>query len=263
MSKNVIEWLGNVNPELYKGENNMNYDNQSRSNGALYESVMGNPTAGAGSTMDQATQTGTVSRRAYNFIIGLVILWGVGIDTLICVFFKDALVKTFNNNWVTILIYLALVISGIIVVHVAKNPVLSFLGYNLMVVGFGITLAMVVEHYAPAVVTEAFLVTTVVTALMLLLGTLWQDMFKKIGRILCVALIGVIITEVIMLIFTGTYPTWISVVSAIIFSGFIGYDWAKAQEAPSTVKNAVMFATSLYVDIVNLFLDILRITGDS
>ena len=241
----------------------MNYQNRTGERGALYESVMNGKAAAqpAGQTVYTANSD-TISRRTYNLIIGLIVLWGVGVDTFICMFFKDTLVRSFQSNWAMILIYLALVIGGLVVIHVAKSPALSFVGYNLMVVGFGITLAMVVEYYAPAVVTEAFLVTTIVTALMLLLGTLWADMFKKIGRVLLVALIGVIIVEAVMLLITGTYPTWISVVSAIIFAGFIGYDWAKAQEAPATPKNAVMFATSLFVDIINLFLDILRIVKD-
>ncbi|MBO4396636.1 MAG: US12 family protein [Eubacterium sp.] len=259
----------------------MDFNNQSRnSNGALYESVMSNPARnqaqgnygqgnygqanyGQGNYSYTTVEEGSISRRTYNFIIGLIILWGVGVDTFICWYFKDTLVNTFSSNWVYILIYLGLVIGGMVIVNAAKSPALSFLGYNLIVVGFGITLAMVVEYYAPAVVTEAFLVTAIVTGLMLLLGTLWQEMFKKIGRILLVALIGVVITEAIMILITGTYPTWISVVSALLFSGFIGYDWAKAQEATATPKNAVLFATSLYVDIVNLFLNILRIVGNN
>ena len=241
----------------------MNQNNGQAVDQPLYEQVM--ESAGAATRTAAETvmsETGTISRRAYNLIIGFIVLWGVGLDTAICMFFGDKITAAFQNSWAYLLIYLAMVIVGCIVVHVAKNPVISFIGYNILVVGFGIALAMIVSMYMPTIVLEAFLVTTIVTALMLLLGTLWQDMFLKIGRVLFVALIGVIITEVIMLLITGTYPTWISVVSAIIFSGFIGYDWAKAQKSAPTAKNAVLFATSLYVDIINLFLDILRIVGD-
>ena len=256
----------------------MNYNNQDQNQGAFYEQAMADSVRANGAQAAQATAApsrrmekmmkkgidmeSTISRRAYNLIMGVIILWGVGIDTLICKVFGEKLTAAFGRSWTMILIYLALVIAGFAVVHIAKNPIVSFLGYNLLVVGFGVSLAVIVEMYAPAVVMEAFLVTTIVTGLMLLLGQLWQDFFKKIGAVLAIALLGVIITEVVMLLITGTYPTWISVVSAIIFSGFIGYDWAKAQEAPATTKNAVLFATALYVDIINLFLDILRIVGD-
>ena len=241
----------------------MNQNNGQAVDQPLYEQVMESASAATHTAAETVmSETGTISRRAYNLIIGFIVLWGVGLDTAICMFFGDKITAAFQNSWAYLLIYLAMVIVGCIVVHVAKNPVISFIGYNILVVGFGIALAMIVSMYMPTIVLEAFLVTTIVTALMLLLGTLWQDMFLKIGRVLFVALIGVIITEVIMLLITGTYPTWISVVSAIIFSGFIGYDWAKAQKSAPTAKNAVLFATSLYVDIINLFLDILRIVGD-
>ncbi len=241
----------------------MDQNNGQTATQPLYEQVMQSASVATHTAAQTVmSETGTISRRAYNLIIGFVVLWGVGLDTAICMFFGDQITAAFQSAWAYILIYLAMVIVGCIIVHVSKNPVISFIGYNILVVGFGITLAMIVSMYMPQIVLEAFLVTTIVTALMILLGTLWQDMFKKIGRVLVVALIGVIITEVIMLFVTGTYPTWISVVSAIIFSGFIGYDWAKAQEATPTAKNAVLFGTSLYVDVINLFLDILRIVGD-
>ena len=255
---------------------NSNY-NDHKGEDPLYEQVMGandprsqsarSATMGAGSftknNLRHAVEGGRIiSRSMYNLIMGLIILWGVGLDTFIVYNFGDQLTMAFARSWSTLIIFIGLVIVGTIIVNVSKNAILSFIGYNMLVVGFGISLAMIVNLYAPAVVLEAFLVTTIVTAFMLLMGTLWADFFLKIGRVLLVALIGVIIVEVIMLFITGTYPTWISVVSAIIFSGFIGYDWAMAQKAPTTTKNAVMFATALYVDIINLFLDLLRIFGD-
>ena len=244
--------------------NQYNYNGRVQGQEPLYEQVMQN----AGATTQRAadvmmSEEGSISRRAYNAIIGLIVLWGVGIDTAICYFYGDKLLQTFKNSWAMVLIYLGLVIGGTVIVNMAKNAVISFIGYNLIVVGFGVTLSMVVGMYQPAIVLEAFLVTTIVTAVMLLLGTLWAEMFEKLGRILCVCLIALIITEFVMILITGTYPTWISVISAIIFCGFIGYDWSKAQKSPSTAKNAVLFATSLYVDIVNLFLNILRIVGGS
>ncbi|MBR6229810.1 MAG: US12 family protein [Eubacterium sp.] len=249
----------------------MEFNNQPNRNqgGAFYEQAMRDNRRKHGAaaraerfTAEAVNPAGTISRRAYNLIIGLVILWGVGLDTVICQVWGEQLAATMQRSWTWMLLYLALVIGGMIIIHAAKNPVVSFLGFNLVVVGFGVTLAMVVPLYAPGVVLEAFLVTTIVTAFMLLMGQIWQDFFARIGVVLCGALIAVILVEVIMLLVTGTYPTWISVVSALIFSGFIGYDWSMAQKAPPTAKNAVMFATSLYVDIINLFLDILRIVGN-
>ena len=50
---------------------------------------------------------------------------------------------------------------------------------------------------------------------------------------------------------------------ALIFCGFIGFDWAKAQVFPKTLDNAVDSAADIYVDVANLFIRILAITGKS
>jgi FtsH-binding integral membrane protein len=51
---------------------------------------------------------------------------------------------------------------------------------------------------------------------------------------------------------------WIVV---IIFCGYIGYDWARANNIPKTFDNAVDSAAALYIDMINLFVRILRILG--
>ena len=50
--------------------------------------------------------------------------------------------------------------------------------------------------------------------------------------------------------------TWGGVV---IFTLYIGYDWARAQAFPKTANNAICSAADIYVDIINLFLLILRL----
>ena len=50
-------------------------------------------------------------------------------------------------------------------------------------------------------------------------------------------------------------------IMVLIFSGYVGYDWSKAQIFPKTLDNAIDSAADIYVDIVNLFIRILRIMG--
>jgi len=47
----------------------------------------------------------------------------------------------------------------------------------------------------------------------------------------------------------------------VIFCGYVGVDWGRANQVPKTVDNAVDSAAALYMDIINLFLRILRILG--
>ena len=46
---------------------------------------------------------------------------------------------------------------------------------------------------------------------------------------------------------------------AAIFCGYIGVDWGRANRIERTLDNAVDSAASLYLDIINLFLRVLRI----
>ena len=48
-------------------------------------------------------------------------------------------------------------------------------------------------------------------------------------------------------------------VVAAIFCGYIGYDWGRANAIPKTLDNAIDSAASLYIDIIILFMRILRI----
>lgn len=49
----------------------------------------------------------------------------------------------------------------------------------------------------------------------------------------------------------------------LIFCGYVGYDWARANACAKTVDNAVDCAAELYIDIVNLFVRILSILSRS
>ena len=51
-------------------------------------------------------------------------------------------------------------------------------------------------------------------------------------------------------------------VMVVIFAGYIGFDWAKAQAYPKTLDNAIDSAADIYVDIVNIFIRILSIMGN-
>ena len=60
---------------------------------------------------------------------------------------------------------------------------------------------------------------------------------------------------------TIPYETIASINPLMFFLGYIGFDWSRANSIPKTLDNAVDSAASLYMDIINLFLRILRIMG--
>jgi FtsH-binding integral membrane protein len=105
--------------------------------------------------------------------------------------------------------------------------------------------------------------TLLITIIMMLVSSLYPRVFLSLGRMLFVALLGLIAAGFVCVFALGTYPTILSIISAGIFSLYIGYDWVSAQTGYKTLDNAIDSALDIYLDIVNLFLDLLQILAAS
>ena len=202
-----------------------------------------------------------LSNSNFNLALGGFILYGVLVNVAISFALQNHI---FTAEQLLAVLALCLVcgIAGVFVALKNDDPKISFLGYNMLVIPFGLSIAVVVQLYSSKVVFEAFALTAIIMLVMMVAATLKPEWFEGMGSILLTALIGLIIAEVICL-FLGICPLWISAISAGIFSCYIGYDWMLAQSGPKTLDAAIDSALNIYLDIINLFLDLLRIVGDN
>lgn len=201
-----------------------------------------------------------MSSRAYNLTIGLILLWGFGINILMCKFLTPIFM-----DWNFILIVIGYFASAILGIHLSAtsdNALISFIGYNLVVLPVGIVLSLALAEYDHVSIMNAFLVTAAVTLLMIFLSIIYPNVFLSLGKVLFFSLLGVIIFEVIFLLLGISTPTFWDFLVALIFCGYIGYDWANAQTKEYTLDNAVDSVVELYLDIVNLFIRILEAISD-
>ncbi|MCZ6690330.1 MAG: Bax inhibitor-1 family protein [Planctomycetota bacterium] len=208
----------------------------------------------------ESSSGNVISPGLYNFIIGIVLCWGFGVNYLMV---KHIPVSTVDSV-PRLLFYIGFFASclfGVFLFKRSSSPYISFLGYNFVVVPFGFVVNLVVHQYDPDVVLAAVRVTAFVTAGMMVLGSLFPRFFQRIIRVLAIALIVVIIVEVIEIFIFGIHHGILDWIVAVIFCGYIGFDWARANAIPKTADNAVDSAAALYMDIINLFLRILRIMG--
>jgi FtsH-binding integral membrane protein len=206
------------------------------------------------------TDTATVSGATYNLLIGLVLCWGF--------LFNWVIVREVDTAWLTSINpliffggYFASCFFGVYLFNKSEEPAISFIGYNFVVVPFGLIVNLVVSQYQPELVMQAIQITASVTVLMMVLGTLFPQFFQNIYTGLVVSLLGVLIIELFQIFVLGIHSNWIDWVVAIIFCGYVGYDWGRANQIPKTVDNAIDSAAAIYMDIINLFLRILRILG--
>ena len=204
----------------------------------------------------------TISAQTYNLIIGACLLYGFLANALIVHFCSQFFMNM--NQWVFIIGYFVCCIAGIIVTR-SKKPIMSFIGYNLVVLPIGAVLSVCLPDFSGNDIMLAIVLTGAVVAVMMALATLFPKVFSKMGLALLIALTVALIAELVAMLlgYTGSI---FSVIFVVIFSLYIGYDWYKAKSYPKTLDNAIDSALDLYLDIINLFIRLLdiisRVNGD-
>ena len=202
-----------------------------------------------------------LSDSAYNATIAGVLLWGLLVNYLLCRFAVD-FVKSLNPA-VLLVGYLVLALGGTLIAAKSRKPLISFLGYNMVVVPFGLVISLLVDAYAgidSEIVMYAFLYTMLISVGMMALVMIRPQFFAKLGGMLTAVLIGLILCEVVLLIL-GVRQIVTDWLVAGLFSLYIGYDIYRSQQFPKTLDNAVDSALDIYMDIANLFIRILSILG--
>jgi len=173
----------------------------------------------------------------------------------------------------TILLWLVVPFIWIFIAIKSKNPFISFLWYNFIIVPFGILLWPVVNQYSPDIVRNAFFMTAFTSIVMGILATINPNFFSKIWTTLFMSLIALVLIRILQIfipslniaILDKFIPSLnlglIDYIWATIFSLYIWYDMYRANKMPKTIDNAIDICIDLYLDIINLFLYMLRIMG--
>ena len=196
-----------------------------------------------------------LSSNTYNLVIGACLLYGFIINALMVKFLSPMLLGM--NPLIFLIGYFVLCFAGIFMSR-SKSPLVSFIGYNLVVVPIGALLAISLPSYPTELILTAIIVTGIVVAVMMLLATIFPNLFARMGSALFIALTVSLLAQFIALLlgYGGNAFNWIFVV---IFSLYIGYDWYRAQQFPKSLDNAIDCVLDLYLDIINLFLRILQL----
>jgi len=131
----------------------------------------------------------------------------------------------------------------------------------------GMLIGLILESYIArgmgAVVLNAVLTTAAVTLAAGTYGYTTKRDLSGMGGILFVGLLGVIIASVVgIFIQLPLLYVGISAVAAVLFTGFLVFDLNRvAQMRGATEGQAILLTVRVYLDIVNLFLALLRLFG--
>lgn len=203
-----------------------------------------------------------LSRRAYNVVIGMVLVFGLAVNAAMAVLLPASAFELMAEHpWAVIIGFLVLSFGSIFIIYKSDNPALSFLGFVVLSVTFGYLVAAAVQSYTDVTVTRAFMLTAIITFAMMGLATAFPKVFAKMGIALFAVLAVAIVAQIVVVLVTGSYPGVFDLIFVVVFSLYIGYDWQKSQAYPPTLDNAVDSAADIYVDIINLFIRLLALLG--
>ena len=164
---------------------------------------------------------------------------------------------------------LVFAISGAINRLSLSTATLLFILYSVV---NGATLSTIFFAFSVATIGKVFFITAGTFGAMALVGYTTKTDLTSMGKLLFMALLGIIIASVVnMFVASSGLDLILSYVGVLVFVGLIAYDTQKikqmCQTAPdageSAQKLALIGALSLYLDFINLFLYLLRIFGNN
>lgn len=173
--------------------------------------------------------------------------------------------------WGLIIAEFALVVavSGAINRLSLSTATLLFILYSVI---NGATLSVIFMAFSMAVIGKVFFITAGTFGVMALVGYTTKTDLTSIGKLLFMALLGIVIATVVnMFVKSAGFDLILSYIGVLVFVGLTAYDTQKIKQmcqlAPdageSMQKVALLGALELYLDFINLFLYLLRIFGNS
>lgn len=142
--------------------------------------------------------------------------------------------------------------------------------FLIYAVTFGVSITSVAYAYGIGVVSLAFFVAAIFFICLAIIGVTSKRDFTGIGMFALSALIALIITQVILMIFRIPLSTrFICLAGLLIFAGITIFDVQRASrlltfdngDVVTSEKISIYLALQLYLDFINIFLYIVRLLG--
>lgn len=188
-----------------------------------------------------------------------------------------ALEKSSFMSYAGMLPFILIIFQFAVVIGLSRRlmtmkPITAKVLYMIYSVITGVTFSYVIASYTSFSVALAFLVAAIYFGVLVVLGTVIKMDLTRIGTICLAGLFVYIIFSVIVMIFhLGVGTLIMPLISLALFAGITVYDMQKslqlynyASSNPEMLEKLSIYgAFNLYLDFVNIFLDILQLLGDN
>lgn len=131
----------------------------------------------------------------------------------------------------------------------------------------GLTLSAIFLEFSITSIAYVVVVTAAMFGFMSLYGYVTKTDLTSVGNIAIMALFGIIIALIVNLfIGNSILDTILSILGVLVFSALTAYDTQKIKRTlmdygEGLVKKEILGALDLYLDFVNMFLDLIRLLG--
>lgn len=216
--------------------------------------------------MQAMNYNGDMSLGSYIALIMALVASGFALVFIGCYVIEIPAIAAYIPETTTLtvaLVALALSIGGIVVQYFGaqrESIPMCIAGFYIISCVFGVFTAMALRYYDIPSITAAIGGTVAIAVVFGILGFLFPTFFSKIHGLLIGGLVLMIIVEIV-LIFFGISQGVTDWIVLAIFCGLIGYDLYKATHVETTKMNAILYATSIYLDLLNIFMRLLSIFG--
>ena len=180
----------------------------------------------------------------------------------------NMLIKIYSGGFYWVFVIAELILAGVLSIRIGKMKGITatclYLFYTFLT---GLTLSLIFVAYEMSSIIIVFLVTALLFGIFALIGKFTKIDLSKFGTYLFMGLIGILILYLInIFIANGTINIIGCILGIIIFLGYVAFDIQRILKSEGTLENrnlAIIGAFSLYLDFINIFIDLLNLFGNS
>ena len=194
-------------------------------------------------------------------IVSMIISYFVGTSPELLAFFFTGVMK-----WIVIFAPLAAIFGVAMVLGNNPSKGVAQLCLHGFAALMGLSMATIFAVFAMGSIVSAFMGAAILFGVMSGYGYFTKKSLDSVGKFMFVGLIAIVIASIVNIFIGSTVMQMvISALAIVIFLGLTAYDTQKIREELSMESSdvaEVRGALTLYMDFINLFINLLQLIGD-
>jgi FtsH-binding integral membrane protein len=194
-------------------------------------------------------------------VVSMIVSYFVGSSPELLAFFFTGVMK-----WIVIFAPLAAIFGIAMVLGNEPSKSVAQLCLHGFAALMGLSFSMIFAVFAMGSIVSAFMGAAILFGVMSGYGYFTKRSLESMGQFMFIGLIAICIASIVNIFIGSTVMQMvISALAIIIFLGLTAYDTQQIREELSVETSAVAEvcgALTLYMDFINLFLNLLQLFGD-